>query len=236
MKRTISFLVALCILFGSLGSYAFAASESMNMKDIENALIKLEEQRDRNLELIKEQLEEQGGMEYYDLHAELVELEYESLKNKILGLDNELMSGTRRIYVPNGGQIEYRVEPSDDWRTHAHFIIEAYNKEMTETIIDEFDRGNRGTLGDLATFVVVNLLGWKIPGIGPLILGFDAGTILSHYLKSSIVNAIEESDTQCLLVSTSAHYGGKYTVWRVWDDMPYISIPPSTVDIDITEF
>ncbi|MFA5524209.1 MAG: hypothetical protein WDA24_07610 [Tissierellales bacterium] len=101
MKRKISLLVGICLLIGSLGSYAFADSMSGNVKDIEKALYRLEEQRNRNLELIKEQLEIQGMMEHYDFHAELVEIEYQMLKNEILGLNITMC--TRRAYVPNGG-------------------------------------------------------------------------------------------------------------------------------------
>lgn len=235
MKKTVGFLIAICLLFGSLGNYTFAERENRNIKDIEIALDKLEKQRDKNLELIKEQLEEQDMMEHYDFHAELVDLEYQILKDGILGLDNVTVS-SRRIYLRNGGQIEYRAEPDKDPRTHAYFVIDAYNKEMTADIIDKYDNNNRTTFADINRYIINTILGWKIPMISPLLVGIEGGVLLRDYLTSRVIDNIENSNTKCLLISSVSHYGGKSTVWRVWEDMPYVAISPSATQIQITPF
>lgn len=243
MKRTIILLVAFCLLFGSIGSYSLAANVNnvnfdnvdKEVKDIEYALAKLKKQRDINLELIKEQLKQQGMMEHYHFHAELVNQEYEALKQEILGIKYSPMSN-RRVYVPRGGQVEYRVEPSDDKRTHARFIIDAYDKAATAEIIREFDRNNRVTLADIGRFIVYFILDAKISGIGPLLSGIDGAILFRNFLTAEVIQEVERSSTKCILSSSVSHYGGSSSSWRVLDSMPYIAISQSARGVKITEF
>ncbi len=235
MKKILSFLMVTCLLLGGLVSFTFA--EALDYKgDAEVALIRLEKEKKRNLKSTKEQLEEQDMMEHYVYYEELIDLEYNALKDQLEGNISLMNMMTRPYKLTNGGQIQYRLEPSSDKRTHASFVVDSYNKRMTVSIINKYDKNNRITLKNINSYIIGNLLSFKIPAIGPIIIAIDGGLLLKNYFTAKRIGEIERSVSKCLQVSSVSSAGGKSTVWGVWSDTPYVYIHKNAIKVKVKSF
>lgn len=86
--------------------------------------------------------------------------------------------------------------------------------------------------------LLTNMTGFvfAIPGIGPILFGIEGGSLLSRFLTERKMTEIENSDSKCLRVNTVSSYGGTSSTWLEWSDTPYVYIPTSAINVNVTRF
>lgn len=257
MKKTISFSLILIFILSILNPvYAntkFETNDALESQDLieteeeieifqreiskMSELKKLEKQKENNLISIKEQLEEQNLMEHYDIYKELVEVEYNGLKDQIEGKSTYNSTSSNRYTFYYGGQTSFIMGAHhSDPRARAHLVSEYYTRTQTSSIINEFDRNNRITIRDLQRFVIESVVAYKIPGIGPILVGIEGGQLLKGYITASQFEAIENSQTKSMIMSSSTTTVGKSTTIREWSDNPYAYVPTSATSVSVKYF
>jgi len=257
MKKLISFSLTLIFILSVLNPvYANAKFETDNALESQNAtepkeeieisqrelakiseLKNLEKQKENNLISIKEQLEEQNLMEHYDIYKKLVEAEYNGLKDQIEGESTYNTTNSNRYTFYYGGQTSFIMGAHhSDPRARAHLVSEYYTRSQTSSIINEFDRNNRVTIGDMGRFIVEYVVSRQITGIGPILVGIEGAQLLKGYITASQFEAIENSQTKSMIMSSSTTTVGKSTTIREWSDNPYAYIPTSATSVSVKYF
>lgn len=230
LKRIISIISIIMVMLLFLTPTLTIAAESNQLEsNISKKLKQLELIKDENLQLAEEQLKEQGMMEHYEIHKQLIEKDYSTAKS-ILLCEITPRSSTS-YYFDDGGQLRYEITEGYGYEVTEEYYIQS----QLQIILNEWNANNNFTIGGLATLVIGTIAGYTISNIGYVIAGYSIFSYLSSLVSKTTLTNV-----------TNYGYGvnrtvegvdvGRSSIWLKWYDHPLSTFVDTDSIIDASYF
>lgn len=222
-------IVSIILVFALMIQFTGVASASTVSKELEKELIAMNLRKEKSLELIKSQLEEQNMMEHFYIYETMINEEFmlidNSIRQKYTTSSSTLRSDFYDESLPHGGELTYDIVHGGSHLAKCSKQFFAINE--TNEIINAYARGWIPTWEDLLSYVVTTFpfIFISAPAVATVIFINGGSTLLSGIFTNDLIDRIESGSGASQIIVVEDLQGGCSKVWTLWDDYPTISVP-----------
>lgn len=221
-KKLISIMLIICVLLTVLITPTFAVEidDSIIDQTVKLELDELKANKEYNLKSVKEQLEEQGRLDHYEIYEMLIKEEYE-MRKKIV--TQEISIQQSYYYAPNGGQVVYQMSPDGTIYTLAE---DYFNKQQFDHIYNKHSAGELVTLDDFVEYVIAYFASIKFKKLGKFYAGYIGMTLWDTVVTNWQLNDIKNSSKGAgYNRSVQDSMDNSSTAWHIWHDYSFMPKP-----------